>query len=816
MRVGVDFRILAVGREWMNRGLGRFTQQQLAAVLAAGTGDDFVIICPPGADLSLVKDEIRSSPAVSIREWEGGEPESVNDTGSLLKRGAAYEEWIGAAGIDVYHATTPFQLSEPTMADFTVCPLVATYYDAIPMVFPSQYLEGWAGRDTYMRSLAVLARAARLIAISGSARDDASLYVGFPPSRIDVAYPVAEPCFRPMSPAEIETATARLRARMGLPARYALTVSHTHHAKNLRALLHGYAQLPATFRRELPLVLCCHMEQRDIDYVARITTALGIDDDVVLSGLVSDEELAALYNGATLVVHPSRYEGFGLPVIEAMHCGTPVVTTTASSLPEVAGGAAVLVDPDDALAFADAIQDLVDDPARRMELAEAGLAQVRRFDHEQLGRATLASYRSALAHDPDAGTSRRPRLAVWTPLPPQQTGIADYSVELLQHLRMRCDVEVFVDEGFLPSLELLRRFRISHFDAFERRNAQDPFDAVVYQMGGSPFHHYMYEPLQRHAGIVVLHDLLWSGVLWTHALGVPGGVEAFRREVQELEGPDAAREFDELHIPSSGDPGPSTGALLEFLYRHPMLKRIIDASRAQIVPFESAADELRARYGNANPHAVPMGVADPYYGLAGTASLDARARLGISPITLVIGIFGIVHPFKRLESCVRAFAAMAEEHPDARLVMVGRALDAAYDEQLRALSRSLGVGDRVVLTGHVERRDFDAYLLAADAVVNLRFPYLAQMSATLMRAIAAGKPLVISDHPGWRFLPADFTMRVAVDDHEAANLAIHLRSLAADAALRGRMAAAARAYFENEATVEHMADRYLGLLHTVS
>lgn len=823
MRVGVDFRILAVGREWMSRGMGRYTQQQLAAALAAGTDDEFVIICPPGADLSLVKDEIRTSPAVAIREWSGGEPDSVSDTGSLLQRGAAYEEWIAETGIDVYHSTTPFQMSEPTMADFTVCPMVATFYDAIPLVFPSQFLEGWAGRDTYMRTLAGLSRAARLIAISESARDDAGLYVGFPPSRIDVAYPVAEPCFRPMAPSEVKRVTADLRMRICVPDRYALTVSHIHHAKNLSTLLRGYALIPQSLRRELPLIVCCHLEAYGIDYVRQIAAGLGIQDDIVLTGLVTDDELAALYNGATVVVHPSRYEGFGLPVIEAMHCGTAVLTTTTSSLPEVAGNAAVLVDPDDPLAFAEGIQELVEDPALRVELAEAGLMQVQRFDLAQLGRATLASYRAAVANEPAGSTTTdvesrvRTRVAVWTPLPPQQTGIADYAVELLNHLRTRCDLEVFVDAGSLPPLDLLRRFRISHFSAFERRNSQSPFDVVLYQMGGSLFHDYMYEPLQRHPGIVVLHELVWSCVLLTRALSAGEGMDAFRRDVEELEGPEGLRAFDELERLSPGlDPEAREVALWNFLYRYPMLVRIVDCSLAQIVPFPTAADELRRRYKRANPHTVPMGVTDPHSRVPGTAALQARARLGVASNTFVIGVFGIVHRFKRLESCIRAVAAFAGEHPDVRLVIVGRALESAYEERLRELASSLGVGDRVLLAGHVDRADFDAHLLAADVVVNLRYPYLAQMSATLMRAIAAGKPIVISDHPDWRFLPADFCMRVAPDTHEVANLTAHLRALAGDAPLRKRMAAAARSYFEREGTVEHMADRYLAVIHSVT
>ncbi|MGI8809107.1 MAG: glycosyltransferase [Acidimicrobiales bacterium] len=812
MRVAVDFRILAVGREWMNRGMGRFTQQQLAAVLAVDTDRDneYVIVCPPGADLSLVKDEIRDSPAVVIREYS-----PADNTASLLRRAEEYEQWISRQGVDVYHSTTPFLLSEPTAADFTACPLVATFYDAIPLIFPAQYLEGWAEYDTYMRTFAQLTRAARLVAISQSARDDASFYVGFPPSRVDVAYPVAEPCFRPMSRHEVYAATADLRARMCLPSRYVLTVSHIHHTKNLGALLQGYSLVPPPLRKELPLVVCCHLDEHGSAYVRRIAAGLGIGDDLVLTGLVTDDELAALYNGATLAVHPSRYEGFGLPVIEAMHCGTPVLTTTASSLPEAAGGAALLVDPDDALGFADGIEELLDDPARRLDMAHAGLEHVKRFDLAQLGQATLASYRATAT--PAATTDSRPRLAVWTPLPPQQTGVADYSVELLQQLRTKCDVEVFVDEGYLPPLELLRRFRILDFTAFDRRNAQAPFDAVLYQMGGSLFHHYMYEPLQRHPGIVMLHDLLWSCVLYAYALSKGGGIADFKRDVEELEGHDALTEFEAFERRSPDlDSDAREEALWDFLCRFPMLRRIVDCSVAQVVPFPTAADELCRRHENARPHTVPMGVVDPHAGLPRAAVSSARARLGLAPSTLVLGVFGIVHPFKRLETCISGVAALAADNPDVRLLIVGRALDPAYEQRLRNLAATLGVADKVISTGHVSREDFDVHLLAADVVLNLRYPFLSQMSATLMRAIAAGKPVVISDHPDWRFIPGDFCMRVAPGDEELAGLTAHLRSLAADPARRARMSTAARAWFRLEATVEHMADRYLRLLHTVS
>src|SRR5262249_47346070 len=138
----------------------------------------------------------------------------------------------------------------------------------------------------------------------------------------------------------------------------------------------------------------------------------GIADDIVLTGVVSDAELCGLYNRATVVVHPSRYEGFGLPIVEAMACGAPVVTTTSSSMPEAAGDAGILVDPDDVAGFTDAIARLARDPDLRADLREKGFEQVQRFNPRQLAEVTLRSYASA-AQPAHPAPPDRLRLAVW-------------------------------------------------------------------------------------------------------------------------------------------------------------------------------------------------------------------------------------------------------------------------------------------------------------------------------------------------------------------------------------------------------------------
>src|SRR3982074_1828642 len=186
-----------------------------------------------------------------------------------------------------------------------------------------------------------------------------------------------------------------LEPPLRLPARYVLTVTYPHYAKNLETLLKAYAALPAAVRTELPLVICCYLSDDTRRLVMRRGAEAGIADDIVLTGVVSDAELCGLYNRATVVVHPSRYEGFGLPIVEAMACGAPVVTTTSSSMPEAAGDAGILVDPGDVAGFTDAIARLARDPALRAELRERGFEQVKRFSPRQLAESTLRSYEAA-------------------------------------------------------------------------------------------------------------------------------------------------------------------------------------------------------------------------------------------------------------------------------------------------------------------------------------------------------------------------------------------------------------------------------------
>ena len=158
---------------------------------------------------------------------------------------------------------------------------------------------------------------------------------------------------------------------------------------------------------------------------------------------------------------------------------------------------------------------------------------------------------------------------------------------------------------------------------------------------------------------------------------------------------------------------------------------------------------------------------------------------------------------------------MLATHPNSLLLIVGDLVDPAYEQLLRDLVQDLRIEAQVRFVGRASRLEFDSYVLACDIVLNLRYPPKIQMSAILIRAIAAGKPVIISNIPEWSDFPDDFCWRVTPDDAEVATLRDYLRRLAGDPILRQQMSNAARAYFEHVGTLAHMAAQYENIIEQV-
>ncbi|HLX65318.1 MAG TPA: glycosyltransferase family 1 protein [Planctomycetota bacterium] len=298
-----------------------------------------------------------------------------------LLRGLGLTEW--RAGAELYHATDHY------LALQRGTPAVATIHDLIFMIAPEPHFK--KDHDYFAARVPAFARLCRrIIAISEHTRRDIVERLGIAPEKIDVIpWAVDRLAF---SPSHDERALrARLRDKHGIADPYFLAVSCSAGRKNTPRLLEAYAQLAArnpkhhlVVRWNSPAEIKARFQQRSL---ARL---------IHFIGPVDDAGLADLYRGATALAFPSLYEGFGLPVLEAMSCGTPAITSHNSSLDEVAGDAALYVDPKSTDSILSALEDFENDAPRTRGLREKGLKQADTFSWERTARMTLDVYAKAL------------------------------------------------------------------------------------------------------------------------------------------------------------------------------------------------------------------------------------------------------------------------------------------------------------------------------------------------------------------------------------------------------------------------------------
>jgi len=277
-----------------------------------------------------------------------------------------------------------------TMPFAPPCRTIVTFHDMTFFSMPELH-----GRGRRLFFPAVMRqssrRADRLISVSESTRQDMIRLLELPPKKIAVTPLAASQVFRVPPAAEV----ADVCKRYGLiPGRFLLYVGVLEPRKNVPHLLEAYSRIAQRFP-DVPLVIAGKKGWMYEAIFERVSS-LKLESRVHFPGYVAEEDLPGLYHGARAFVYPSRYEGFGLPVLEAMQCGVPVITSNISSMPEVAGDAALLVSPDDTAALTDAIARLMTDDELAHKLAQRGLVQAKRFTWERCARETLSVYHSCL------------------------------------------------------------------------------------------------------------------------------------------------------------------------------------------------------------------------------------------------------------------------------------------------------------------------------------------------------------------------------------------------------------------------------------
>lgn len=284
-------------------------------------------------------------------------------------------------GIDLIHSLAFVQ---PL---FSSCPGVVTIYDLSFLLFPEGF-NPW--KRLYLRYMTPYSarRSRRVIALSQSTKRDLSRLFGIPREKIEVIPCGVDPRFRPLN----GNLVSRFRQRRRLPERMILFVGTIERRKNVSLLLEAYAQI----QREIPHALVlAGAKGWGADGIFAQAEELGLAD-VIFAGYVGQEELPLWYNAADLLAYPSLYEGFGLPPLEAMASGTPVLTSITSSLPEVMGDAGVLVNPKNAGEIARAMLKVLRDKGLQEEMRKRGLERAKRFTWQEAAEETVRVYEEAM------------------------------------------------------------------------------------------------------------------------------------------------------------------------------------------------------------------------------------------------------------------------------------------------------------------------------------------------------------------------------------------------------------------------------------
>ncbi|MGH9321858.1 MAG: glycosyltransferase family 4 protein [Vicinamibacteria bacterium] len=388
------------------------------------------------------------------------------------------------------------------------------------------------------------------------------------------------------------------------------------------------------------------------------------------------------------------------------------------------------------------------------------------------------------------------KLVVFTPLPPAPTGIADYSALLLNELKARAgDLEV---EAMSSAADV---------EDFHPRGGPH---LLVYQVGNSPHHDFLYPALLRHPGALVLHDLVLHHARLSSYLDSPE-VRAYREDIGDVKKRERARTRLAEYRREVREAYPDRGEVLaeialrigggRLLYAYPLYEHLVRRSRLTLVHSETARTEVLERCPGSEVKRIRMGVPLP----PPLSREEARRRVGLPQDTLVLASFGLVTPEKRIAIALRALARLEAAGIHAMFLLVGGTV-AHYDPMGEA--RELGIAGNVRLLGRVPEEELSLYAFASDLCLNLRYPSAGETSATLLRLLACGRPVVVTDQVHVRDFPDSVVARSSLAGDED-GLYCDLVDLIRSERRRRELGEAARSYVEREASPKAMAEDYI-------
>ncbi len=769
MRIVIDMQG-AQSTESRNRGIGRYSLS-MAKGIARNRGEHEVII----ALSALFPDRIGAIreafnelvPEKNIRIWDApGSVAYLNGRNTWRRESSELirESFLLNLEPDIIFVTSLFEgLVDDAITSIgkisTTVPIAATLYDLIPCLNPEIYLNNVEVKRWYEEKLSHLRNASAILAISESSRQEAIQHIGFLPEKSVNIGTDADPQFRKLLIDEFRT--KELMQAYNLYNPFLMYTGGIDHRKNIERLIIAYSQISKAVRDKHQLAIICSAKDEEKDYLKKLARHKGLaDGELVLTGFVPEEDLVALYNLCKAFVFPSWHEGFGLPVLEAMRCGAPVIGSNTSSIPEVIGHEGALFDPFDEQSMTDKIVQVLINDAFRNELIRHSKKQASKFSWDISAKQAIQAFEKLHRSHAQANFTflpkQRPRLAYISPLPPERSGIADYSAELIPELAKHYEVEVIVDQKTVDDHWIVDNCRIRNIQWFRKHH--EAYDRVLYHFGNSPYHQHMFETLNSVPGVVVLHDFYLGDViahmdlhllkkgLWAKELYFSFGYKA----VQEL--------FNAKDTCSIN-------------WKYPCNKSVVENAYGVIVHSENSKRLAKQWLGE---DVSRKWAVIPLLRFAGKSVNKGQTKkmLGFDEGSFLVCSFGLLGPTKLNKELLEAWM-LSELSKDSRckLVFVGENNNGLYGQELLRSIKATVLKDRIYITGWADKDLFRQYLAAADLGIQLRAFSRGETSAAVLDCMNYRIPTIVNangsmaDIPddGVRKLPDKFTIHDLTD-----------------------------------------------------
>ncbi|SIQ81196.1 Glycosyltransferase involved in cell wall bisynthesis [Paenibacillus sp. RU4T] len=745
MNIAID--VLAIlGKGSKNRGIGNYTTSQLKKMFELDKENNYYLI--NFYEEKNLKELLSFSSNVKELYFYTSDINQIrNEENFKIVLKDIIQKIILDYSIDVFYVTSPF---DGTMIYehewFKGTKTVVTLYDIIPYIFQGKYLTDKFFKNEYMKCLEELTKYDKILSISQSAKDDLITHFNVDEETVDVIYAGVDEKFQVLNSMELEAAKKELETIYGIRSEFIMCTGGVDDRKNIGELILAYSALPKNLIERFQLVIACKLSDISEKRYYDMAEKNKVKGRVILTNFVPDHHLVQLYNLAYAVAFPSKYEGFGLPVVEAMACETPVLTSNNSSLGEIADGAAILVDPFNTKDITRGLQELLEMRSVQ-DLVEKGSERVKQFSWEAVSKRTLDVIKS-MNNENKPVKQHRKQLAIFTPLPPIQSGISDYSFDLINVLAEDFDISVFIDDTY--TAEEFAHSQIKIYPHHEFKSIAKRFDEIIYQMGNSDYHAYMLNYIKAYKGLLVLHDYNIHGLL-----DLISSNEQSLNQYKEYLLEDYDSELVSKYIADV-----KSGRNTRKIHELPLNGVITNYAKKIIVHSEYSQNKLLNKNLNLKIKKIN------HYAINSPLVEKSRAKenIGIPSNQFVIASFGHIHETKRTLPLIEAFKELAATNENLYLYLVGKPAP-EIQKPIEALLNDSLIKERVIITGYTSLEEYEGYMDAADLCVNLRYPYNGETSGSLMRILSKGKCSLISSIGSFEEVPDHCCVKIDSAEH---------------------------------------------------